>query len=41
MRWTLGDRVGYGVVMEVLPITALTRRRGRRWTDWPASITTG
>ena len=41
MRWTLGDRVGYGVVMEVLPIAALTRRRGRRWTDWPASITTG
>jgi hypothetical protein len=41
MRWLLGDRVGYGVVMEVLPITATTQRRGRRWNDWPASITTG
>jgi hypothetical protein len=41
MRWTLGDRVGYGVVMEVLPVKTLTRLRGRRWTDWPASITTG
>jgi len=41
MRWILGDRVGYGVVMEVLPIPATTQRRGRRWNDWPASITTG
>ena len=41
MRWTLGERTGYGVVMEVLPIKALTRLRGRRSTDWPSSITTG
>jgi hypothetical protein len=41
MRWTLGDRVGYGVVMEVLPIQALTRLRGLKPTDWPAAITTG
>jgi hypothetical protein len=33
MRWTLGERVGYGVVMEVLPIKTLTRMRGRRSTD--------
>lgn len=41
MRWTLGDRTGYGVVMEVLPLKSLTRMRGRRGTDWPAAITTG
>ncbi len=41
MRWTMGDRVGYGVVMEVLPIKTLTRLRGRRASAWPASITTG
>ena len=41
MRWRCGDRTGYGVVMEVLPITALTRRYGRRSADWPAAITTG
>jgi hypothetical protein len=41
MRWTLGEREGYGVVMEVLPIKTLTRLRGRRAADWPAAITTG
>lgn len=41
MRWTLGDRVGYGVVMEVLPIKTLTKLRGRRAEAWPAAITTG
>ncbi len=41
MRWTMGERVGYGVVMEVLPIKTLTRLRGRRASAWPASITTG
>lgn len=41
MRWTLGERTGYGVVMEVLPIKALTRMRGRRAADWPAALTTG
>jgi hypothetical protein len=41
MRWTLGDRDGYGVVMEVLPIKTLTRLRQRRSADWPAAITTG
>lgn len=41
MRWTLGERVGYGVVMEVLPVKTLTRLRGRRASKWPASITTG
>ena len=41
MRWVMGDRIGYGVVMEVLPIAEMTKRRGRRWTDWPASVTTG
>ena len=30
MRWTCGEREGYGVVMEVLPVKALTRLRGRR-----------
>ena len=41
MRWVLDGRVGYGVVMEVLPIPELTRRRGRRWTDAPVAIATG
>ncbi len=41
MRWTCGDREGYGVVMEVLPVKALTRLRGRRASQWPAAITTG
>jgi hypothetical protein len=41
MRWTLGDRTGYGVVMEVLPLKTLNRMRGRRKADWSAAITTG
>lgn len=41
MRWTLGERTGYGVVMEVLPLKTLNRLRGRRAADWPAAITTG
>jgi hypothetical protein len=41
MRWTLGERTGYGVVMEVLPIKTLTRLRGRRVEQWPATLTTG
>ncbi|GAC1390996.1 MAG: hypothetical protein NVSMB34_05010 [Variovorax sp.] len=41
MRWTLGDRTGYGVVMEVLPLKTLNRMRGRRAADWPAAISTG
>lgn len=41
MRWTLGDRDGYGVVMEVLPVQTLTRLRGLKPTDWPSAITTG
>ena len=41
MRWHLGGRTGYGVVMEVLPMKTLNRLRGRRSTQWPAAITTG
>lgn len=41
MRWTCGDRDGYGVVMEVLPMMELTRLRFRQPTDWPAAIATG
>lgn len=41
MRWTLGDRVGYGVVMEVLPTKELNRIRGQRYGDWPSAVTTG
>lgn len=35
MTWVLGDRVGYGVVMEHLPMADLNRRLGRFWTDMP------
>ena len=41
MRWTLGERTGYGVVTEVLPLKTLNRMRGRRAADWPAAIATG
>lgn len=41
MDWSLGERRGYGVLMEVLPLKSLTRLRGRRSTQWPAALTTG
>lgn len=39
-RWLYGERVGYGCAQEVRSLREETRRRGRRWTDKPAAITT-
>jgi hypothetical protein len=40
MRWTLSDgRVGYGIAQENESMQSLTRRRGRRWTERSAHVT--
>jgi hypothetical protein len=43
MKWLMeGRRAGYGCVMETVALPALHRKRGRWFTDWPASgVTTG
>lgn len=41
MRWLYGDRTGYGCVMETWGLAALTRRRGRTWTDPQPAVASG
>jgi hypothetical protein len=39
MKWLMEGQkgTGYGCIMETIPLPALHRRRGRWFTDWPAS----
>lgn len=41
MKWFHKGRVGHGCVMETIGVPALSRRRGRRWTQSWAQVHTG
>lgn len=41
MKWFHKGRVGHGCVMETMGVPALSRRRGRRWTQSWAKVHTG